>query len=153
MDMLLEEKKFENCYTTGKKGETDIMINSLNKNTVLVDWQYNKALKAPIPSLDSLKHCENKVMGAPWQTEANYTAHIDTIIQNNYFGIMMTTWHTLSTNMPDILGCAEKCGAKLYTWGEYANLHTKTATLMRAISFVKKEYRDCGWSKNGTMAQ
>lgn len=146
MDMLLEEGKFQHCYTVGKKDEVCQLRNSTAKSTVFVDWQYD-CKESPIPSLVSLKESGRCCMGAPWFDKRNYTAHIDTVAQHNMFGVMLTTWHTLKGNMHSILGCAKKCGAKSFVWSEFSGLTEETATLLRRVSFEGNTYADCGWSK------
>lgn len=146
MDMLLEEKAFENCSARGKKDEIAKLRNSTAKSTVFVDWQYRN-IEIPIPTLASLKDCGHNVIGAPWYDENNYTAHIQTIAENEMFGIMLTTWDTLKDDMRSILGCAKKCGAKSFVWSEYSSLWEETATLLRRVSFEGNKYADCGWSK------
>ena len=146
MDMLLEEKAFDKCYTVGKKGEVEKLRNSMAKSTVFIDWQYNCST-TPIPSLVSLKDCGYDAMGAPWFNENNYAAHVQTVIENDMFGVMLTTWHTLKDRMPSILGCAKKCGAKSFVWSDFSGLYEETATLLRRVSFEDNTYADSGWSK------
>ena len=146
MDMLLEKGIFPDCFTVGEKNEVEKIRNSTAKSSVFVDWQYG-CNTTPVPSLASLKNCGRDVMGAPWYETDNYTAHIDTIAQNNMFGLMLTTWHTLRENMPSILGCAKKFGAVTFTWSEFSGLHEETATLMRRISFEGNNYANSGWSE------
>lgn len=146
MDMLLEEKTFENCTATGKKDEISKLRNSAAKSTVFVDWQY-RCTETPIPTSVSLKDCGHDVMGAPWYNPDNYTAHIQTITENNFFGVMMTTWHTLNERMPSVLGCAKKCGARSFVWSQFSGLREETATLLRRVSFEGNTYADSGWSK------
>ena len=146
MDMLLEENAFEKCYTVGKKEEVFKLRNSTAKSTVFVDWQYD-CTTTPIPSLVSLKDCGYDTIGAPWYNAKNYTAHIQTVMQNEMFGVMLTTWHTLKDRMPSILGCAKKCGAKSFVWSDFSGLYEETATLLRRVSFEDNTYADSGWSK------
>lgn len=146
MDMLLEKGIFKNCYTVGEKDEVEKIRNATAKSSVFVDWQYDCS-ETPIPSLLSLKNCGRDVMGAPWFNPKNYSAHIETVAQNEMFGIMLTTWHTLKGNMQSILGCAKKCGARSFVWSEYSGLREETATLLRRVSFEGNTYEDCGWSK------
>ena len=131
MDMLLERSIYPNCYTTCAPEDTEKMIGALNPKT-------------------TLKHLNTTgfdVVGAPRHRKENYTAHVNTISQNNMFGIMITTWHTLKEHMPSILGCAKKCGASTFTWSEFSGLREETATLLRRVSFEGNGYADAGWSK------
>ena len=146
MDMFLEKGVFKNCYTVGEKDEVEKIRNATAKSTVFVDWQYD-CVETPIPSLLSLKNCGRDAMGAPWFKAQNYNAHVQTIENNDLFGIMLTTWHTLKEHMISILGCAKKCGAKSFVWSEYSGLREETATLLRRVSFEDNTYADSGWSK------
>ena len=146
MDMLLEEGKFKNCYTTGKKDEVTALRNATSASTIFVDWQYD-SFDTPIPSLESLKNCGHDCIGAPWLDEKNYTAHINTIAQNEMFGIMLTTWHKLKYQMCCIYGCARKFGAMEFVWVNNSGLSEITATLLRRVSFEGNNYEQSGWSK------
>jgi hypothetical protein len=146
MDMFLEKGVFKNCYTVGEKDEVENIRNATAKSSVFVDWQYD-CVETPIPSLLSLKNCGRDAMGAPWFEAQNYNAHVQTIENNDLFGIMLTTWHTLKEHMISILGCAKKCGAKSFVWSEYSGLREETATLLRRVSFEGNTYADSGWSK------
>ena len=146
MDMLLEKGAFKNCYTVGEKDEVENIRNATAKSSVFVDWQYD-CVETPIPSLLSLKNCGRDAMGAPWFKAQNYNAHVQTIENNDLFGIMLTTWHTLKEHMISILGCAKKCGARSFVWSEFSGLREETATLLRRVSFEGNTYADSGWSK------
>ena len=146
MDMLLEKGAFNDCFASGEKDEVEAIRNATAKSSVFVDWQYD-CIKSPVSSLLSLKNCDRDVIGAPWFNAQNYNAHIKTIEDNAMFGIMLTTWHTLKSNMQSILGCAKKCGAKSFVWSEYSGIQEETATLLRRVSFEGNAYSDCGWSK------
>lgn len=144
MDMLLEKGKFPKGYCCG--GEADECENlrqSTAGSTVFVDWQYD-IKEAPVLTLESLKGCGHDVIGAPWY---NYTAHIDTLKENDLFGLMLTTWHFLNNNLPHIYSCAKQFGAEAFNWIASSSMHEISATLMRRISFEGNTYTDCGWSK------
>ncbi len=146
MDMLLEEGKFEGCYTVGKADEAKIIRDATAESTVFVDWQYNCRI-TPIPSLLSLKNSGHDTLGAPWFDSKNISCHIDTVTQNQLFGIMLTTWHTLKDQMPSILDCATKCGAVTFPWAGFSGMNERTATMLRRVSFEGNSYEDSGWSK------
>jgi len=146
MDMLLERDKYENCTATCAPEEVEPLISSLHPNTVMVDWQYD-VHTVPIPTSMTLKETGYDVVGAPWLDTPNYKAHIQTVSQNNLHGIMLTTWHTLRYQMPNVLGCAKNCGVITHPWSADSGLHEETATLLRRVSFEGNRYADCGWSK------
>lgn len=146
MDMLLEKGVFKDCYTVGEADEVEAIRNATAPSTVFVDWQY-RIYESPIPSLVSLKDCGHDVMGAPWYDKKNYVAHIETLTENQMFGIMLTTWHTLNDWMASILECAKECGVKTFPWSESAHHRAETATLLRHLSFEDRAYPDTGWVK------
>lgn len=98
-------------------------------------------------TLLSLKDNPRDAMGAPWYQEKNYSAYIDTIAEHDFFGIMMTTWHTLANDMPCNLGCAKKCGAIAHPWSSFSGLRQETATLLRKLSFEGNTYETGGWAR------
>ena len=114
-DMLLEAGRFRDCYSSGKADEVEAIRNATAPSSVFVDWQYG-CTEVPIPSLESLKDCGHDCVGAPWDQPGNYAAHIETVVQNNLYGIMLTTWHTLKHRMASIPDCAMKLGAQSFVW-------------------------------------
>ena len=146
MDMLLEAGRFKDCYSSGKAEEVEAIRNATAKSSVFVDWQYG-VTEVPVPSLMSLRNCGRDCMGAPWEHPGNYTAHIETIAQNNFFGIMLTTWHTLKNRITAVTDCARKLGAKSFVWKAYSGDPETTATMLRRVSFEGNSYESSGWSK------
>ncbi|MBQ8893941.1 MAG: family 20 glycosylhydrolase [Clostridia bacterium] len=149
MDMLLERDRYNKKYkaaATCAPGEVELLQNALHPATVLVDWQYHMP-EAPVETLMSLKNNIRDAMGAPWYEPENYTAMVQTVAENGFHGVMMTTWHTLGERMPSVLGCARACGAAEFSWSRFSGLREETATLLRRVSFEGNSYADCGWKK------
>ncbi len=156
MDMLLEKGKYPSHTENGRRthyvttcapDEVEPLQKSLHPATVMVDWQY-WVYEAPVPTLLSLKDNGYDAMGAPWFEADNYKAYVDTIADNNMFGIMMTTWHTLKEKMFSILGCAKQCGATTFPWSNTAGKYREeAATMLRRISFEGNDYGSSGWTR------
>lgn len=146
MDMLLEKGKFKDCYTVCKPENVEKLMSSLARQTVLVDWQYS-VKQAPVESLAYLKTSGYDAIGAPWFDSDNYKAHIQTVTDNNLYGVMLTTWHTIQNNMHHIFNCAKRMGATTFIWSRCSGSWEETATLLRRVSFEGNTYADCGWSK------
>jgi len=94
----------------------------------------------------NLKDNCRDAMGAPWFDPGNNVAYVDTIVDNDMFGIMMTTWHTLKEKMESILGCAKKCGTITFPWSNGRN-REETATILRRLSFESNDYESSGWTR------
>lgn len=147
MDMLLPNTVKQDCYGVCPPDEADMLLSSLDPSSVMVDWQYG-VKTAPVPSLMYFKDKGLDLIGAPWLSKANISAHIDTISDNGLSGIMLTTWHTLKKDMDGILYCAKRFGTKTFDWSTGTNgLREETATLLRRLSFEGNTYADCGWSR------
>ncbi len=146
MDMLLDRSVSALDLSVGEQSEAAGIRDGIAPSAVFVDWQYD-CTEAPIPSLLSLKDCGKDVIGAPWFNRRNYHAHIDTLADNDMFGLMLTTWHTLQTNMQTVLDCAKACGAATFVWSESSDRFIETATLLRRLSFEGNDYASTGWSK------
>ena len=148
MDMFLERDKYNHkckAYATCAPDEVDAMQNALHPETVPVDWQYRME-DVPLETMMSLKPRFKDVVGAPWYTPENYAAIVNTAAEQDFFGVMMTTWHTLNPQLPSVLGCAKECGAAGFPWSPFSGLREETATLMRRVSIEGNRYEDCGWS-------
>ena len=147
VDMLLQKEQYPDCLAAfGEADEVEALRNATSKSTIFIDWQYD-CKDTPIPTLDSLKNCGRDCMGAPWYEKENYAAYIKTVTQNNMFGIMLTTWHTLNKYTPSIVDCAECLGAKTFVWGDCCSEYERAAVMLRRISFEGNTYEDCGWTK------
>lgn len=149
MDMMLERGKYPGATATCPADEVQNIQKSLHPKTVMVDWQY-RIYEAPISTMMSLKDTGYDVMGAPWHNPANYTAFADTVAEQGFFGIMMTTWHTLELKMPSVLGCAKKCGATTHTWSHISSAKTygkETAALWRRVAFEGNDFKSSGWTE------
>lgn len=150
MDMLLPPDAFSNmvgnCHSIKSRDECVEIINALAENTVFVDWEYS-VKKAPISSVVYFKDLGIDIMGASWFDVENASAHIDTVRSNNLFGYMHTTWHTISSDLPNIISIAGKLGASLPVWKNESNNQMIVSALLRAVSVEGGNYHSFGWVK------
>lgn len=151
MDMFLEKGQFPKEYfCNGAPGESEKLISRLEKETVMVDWQYN-IKQAPIETLVHLKNKGFELIGAPWLDFENISACIDTVSEHKLSGVMLTLWHTLKYQMRGILRCAHEFGAQTFPWSEESGgpdaPAPETASLLRRLSFEGNSYEECGWSQ------
>ena len=148
MDMILERDSLpNNYYAFGIKGESEKIISSLAKESVMVDWQYY-ATTVPYLSSESLKSTGFDIIVAPWFDSKNYNAAIGTVKELDLFAVMLTTWHTIAKDGVNILGMAHSLGAKTFYWSRFAEIRAEMATLFRRVSFEGNDYESSGWVKN-----
>lgn len=149
MDMLLppeafgaEKKQYHSIHTPE---ECRRVLDALHPSTVLVDWEYD-ITNAPIVTSLYLKDCGFDVMGAPWLNAKNGTAHIDTATDLGLFGVMLTTWHTLTSDMMGILSFARNFGAIEPDWAAGSTYYT--GSLLRKLTFEPLSYHQTGWANH-----
>lgn len=118
----------------------------IDRDIIIADWQYNVE-HAPVETALTFKNAGFDCMLCPWDRSAkNVNACLTTLKENDLFGLIHTTWHTLSTGMYFVTVAAVGC------FGEnvarpHGTLLTKTASLMRKVSPANGEYRKAGWAK------
>lgn len=151
MDMLLPPDAFVNmegnAHSVKSREECIRLIRALADNTVFIDWEYS-VKQAPISSTLYFKELGIDLMGASWFDTENAYAHIDTVVDNDLFGFMQTTWHTVASNLSNLIPIADRFGASLPVWKNESTPQTILATLLRALTFEKKDYHSCGWVKS-----
>ncbi len=128
------------------------MTSHISKDIILADWQYS-VKRAPIETAVVLKNAGYSVLVCPWNEIPAVDASVDTAINEGLLGILQTTWHTLSIDMPFVARCAV---ASFDGIERYKNLPTvldnelrwvKPAEVMRRAYPAGGEYRKAGWSK------
>ena len=130
------------------------MIDSIPKDTVIADWHYD-VCQAPVKTSVYLKQQGFPVLCTPWYDTENCRAHVQTVLDHELMGILVTTWHTLSERMTQIILAAVFCGAYHSPWAGLAKteIKTETATLLRKAYFVKGNYPEAGWTDSQVFRQ
>ncbi len=154
-DMLIKERDTfnkNNRYTASCESEEleQSILAELDKRIVIADWQYN-VKEAPVETALIFKETGFDTILCPWDTAFKQNPIVpcaDTTIEHGLFGMMHTTWNTLSIGMPDVSVAA-------YTaWNKYnkddipdrAFFLTNTAKIMRRVFPVNGDYKKAGWA-------
>lgn len=118
------------------------MLSRLDKRLVIADWQYD-AKTVPIETALIFRQAGFDCLLCPWEAPA---ACLKTIKQEGLFGLLHTTWHTLSSCMPQVASAALLCRQdESYP---YAELAAQTAALQRKACPINGDYRRAGWAKH-----
>ena len=152
-DMLVAKRpEFEpqNRYTASCKDvETEqYLLQLLDHRMIIADWQYD-VQKAPVETAFIFQKAGFDVILCPWDRSLNcIEAHTATVKDENLYGIMHTTWHTLSSGTPMVTKSAVLSWQSEDASGRYmANCSAKTAALLRKAYFVNGDYTKAGWAK------
>lgn len=151
-DMLLYKRpEFKNnavYYASCKDLECEkYMTYRLDKRIIIADWQY-EVKNAPVETAVKLKNDGFDTMLAPWDMGNGLSACAKTVRDEKLYGLMHTTWHTLSR------GCAHVVRAAQHGWAEtpeigehfWSTLRTHTAALLRKVYFTDGDYTKSGWA-------
>lgn len=149
-DMLLYKdesfNKANNYYAFAPTKEAAAhMTGKLNKSIIAADWQY-ECYEFPVETSLSLKNSGFNTLLCPWSVKYyNVEACAKTVRENDLFGIMHTTWHTLKSGTPYIYKVAEECWGthENEAWSSYA---VKTAEVLRKVYPTGGDYKKSGWS-------
>ena len=122
------------------------MLNHLNKDIILADWQYD-AYKAPVETVSVFKEKGFDCLLCPWDRGVSQAvSSISTVTEMGIMGFMHTTWHTLSAGMPHVtlmaIGGYESIEAP-----EFRRVRTHTAALLRKVMPMNGDYAKAGWSR------
>ena len=122
------------------------MRDRLDHNILIADWQY-AVPNAPVETAKIFCDEGFDTLLCPWDSYhgKNADACIDTVDEYALFGVMHTTWHTLSTGFPYILHTALGCfnGSRI----PLEKLHSTAAAFLRKVYFTGGDYERSGWSK------
>ncbi len=140
-------KNKENIYTAACPSiniENSIR-NHLSRDLIIADWQY-ECNKVPVETSIGFKTDGFDVLLCPWDRSAQESMSCtDTVKVYNLFGVIHTTWHTLSVGMPYITRVALASWENAPIWTG-SGLKTQTASLMRKTYFSYGDFKKSGWS-------
>lgn len=152
-DMLVAKRAEydpQNRYTASCKDiETEQhLLQLLDHRIIIADWQYD-VQKAPVETAIIFQKAGFDVILCPWDRSlACIEAHTATVKESKLYGIMHTTWHTLSSGTPMVTKSAVLSWQNEDASGRHmANCSAKTAALLRKAYFVDGDYTKAGWAK------
>lgn len=124
------------------------MREALAHDCIVADWQYS-VQRAPIRSSLLLQKAGFDTLLCPWdRSTANVDACLQTVKEANLFGVLHTTWHTLSAGMPYVGRVAAAC------WEKDTDLQSpeddyslRVAAILRRAFFAEGRYERTGFAK------
>jgi len=142
----------ENRYHYHCKNEEieRILFEGADRRVLIADWEYNASVK-PLDTARLFKEKGFEVICCPWDnTDANVNVNVDTVLDEELYGVMHTTWHTLTKEgrgMRRILLCAERCWQKHDAEHIPVSYHVRLAKAWRALGFTDGDLCESGWMK------
>lgn len=132
------------CHAPSAKCE-EYMLKALDRSVIIADWQYYLKHAPWETSLVFKKHGFDTLV-CPWdQSAQNVDTSLATVKENDLFGIIHTTWHTLSQGMPFVMRAAIGCFEE--TAGRKSRDGALMAAHLRKVYWVEGDYEKAGWAK------
>ncbi len=155
-DMLVSKRDTfnkNNSYTASCKSEEleRCLLNDLSRNIIIADWQYC-VKEAPVETALIFKEAGFDTILCPWDNASGLHSTepcVNTAVDYELYGLMHTTWHTLSKGMCDVTKAAFGIW---HGFGQNPPLPrsffaTNTAKLLRRVYPVNGDYEKAGWSR------
>ncbi len=127
----------------------NFMLQRIDENIIMADWQY-EAKHAPVETALTLQERGYRTMLAPYDMGLlPVQASVKTARDAGLFGIMHTTWNTLSSGTPYVGIAAVQCwDDELVIDGvNYPEFWAKVAAVQRKAYNVRGDYEKSGWAK------
>ncbi|MBQ2966840.1 MAG: family 20 glycosylhydrolase [Clostridia bacterium] len=146
-DMLLPQNEFDSYYAYSDKAVSEILLNKLDKNLLLADWQYtvhNELWKTS----EALKSRGFDVVCCPWHNPKNIHEALDTVTTHNLFGVMHTTWNTLQHGFKEMV-----YGGVIYYGADRNDVDIQRfycASVARVAMPSNGKYEKSGWVETST---
>lgn len=122
------------------------LLEHIDKRILLADWQY-WATCSPVETSLTLQKAGFDVLLCPWDCSTECTdACTETVKQYALFGLMHTTWHTLTRGTPYIAYTAAALWSAQSPDGTKSDYAAKTAAVLRKVFFADGDYAKAGWS-------
>ena len=144
-DMFLSKSEFPDYVASSNDIVSEILINNLDKDIIIADWQYschNEIWKT------SKKFKDNgfDVVCCPWDNKQNITEAINTVCEHQLYGIIHTTWHTLFKGFRQMIYAGVlSYGAKKENPDDIHNFYC--ADVARKAMPSHGDYKKSGWSE------
>ncbi|MBO5223813.1 MAG: family 20 glycosylhydrolase [Clostridia bacterium] len=137
----------DNRYTCNCKSEKEeeFFLSNLDKSIIIADWQYDSPVY-PVQTSEVFKNAGFDVIICPWDRgESESIASVKTA-RDGLWGVMHTTWHTLSSGYVFLTLVAQLCWQNNVI-NDRAELCTNTASVLRKAYFTDGDYEKSGWSE------
>jgi len=147
-DMLLSKKAFPGYVANSGDAAAAYLISALDKRILIADWQYDRHGEVWATS-KALREKGFEVVCCPWDDKKNIDEALETVKENELFGILHTTWHTLHKGFREMVyaGCAAY-GIKDKSVNDVRRFYC--AELARKAMPAHGAYEKCGWSEKMT---
>lgn len=128
------------------------ILSALSRRIIIADWQYS-ASEAPVETALIFKNAGFDTLLCPWDSvysRDSIAPCVNTVVQHSLFGVMQTTWNTLSIGMRDVskAAFAAWCSSPGEELPSLTYFSVKSAETVRCAYPVNGDYEKAGWAKH-----
>ena len=130
------------------KNQAEKFLNSIHKNTILADWQYQFASKSPCEQYTAidLKNKGFNVLACSFFDKNVVSSSIKTVKEHNLFGYMQTIWDRIHELPWVFVDSAIFCGMPTNLWYEFGECSSIiSGSILRKVRCGKKNYENYGF--------
>ncbi len=139
------ESKNRYCCNCKSVDEEKYFLSNLDKSIIIADWQYDSPVY-PVQTSAIFKEYGLDVIICPWDVGERESITSVKTASDGLYGVMHTTWHTLSSGYPIILLIAQLCWQNDVI-NNRAELCTNSASVLRKAYFTNGDFEKSGWSE------
>lgn len=134
------------CNAPTPEAEAD-MLARLSRDVIIADWQYD-ATEAPVETAFVFRDAGFDTLLCPWDRAVDkLNSCLSTVKDARLYGLLHTTWHTLSKGMPYVM-LAALGGFESIEGIRASRVASKAASLLRKVYFADGDYEKSGWAKS-----
>lgn len=150
-DALLDESKWDGYVALSRADQrTHEAISLLSRDFIIADWQYYLKDKSKDATLKHFMDNGFDVVTGPWDDLENIDTLGELAIEQNAFGMMLTTWNTLPSKMNiiphagSVMWGGKNAGKEIPQYSSQYQM-TSQATFLRKIRKGPEIFANAGW--------
>jgi len=148
-DMLLCREVFKNApektEANSRKETADALVNTISKNVVIADWQYEITADSWVTS-KYFVDLGFDVVCCPWEKINNVKAAYRNTQNLGLMGEIHTTWHTLHVTFPSMVYSGMiMWGGEKALGSDWFGIRMRTAELLRKFCPSDGSFEDASW--------
>ena len=122
------------------------LLSALDKRIVIADWQYSVRV-SPVETALVFRDAGFDVLLCPWDQRNSVTPCVETVRDAGLYGVLHTTWNTLSKGTPRVAQVAWEAWDPSGEKSDFNFIRTHAAAILRKAYDSNGIYERTGWAK------
>lgn len=122
------------------------LLSALDKRIIIADWQYS-VKESPVETALVFRDAGFDVLLCPWDQRDSITPCVETARDARLYGVLHTTWNTLTKGMPRVAQFAYEAWDPSGKKPDFVYIRTHAAAILRKAYDAGGIYERTGWAK------